>query len=300
MNLPLVSICIITFNQKDFIRETLNSVLDQDYENFEIIVADDGSIDGTDEIILEYAQKSRGRIIPQVGMKNVGITGNCNRGLSACKGKYIAFLGGDDLFLPGKIRAQVEFMEANPNCDVCYHDVEIFESASGKVISLFSQVSRPTNGGIREAIKAGSVNCASASMYRGSKTPKTGFDISLPVVSDWFFTIQTLAAGGQFCFIHAVLAKYRRHPTNVSNIDSPFRMQGFLDLLHTCALCIRYYPQYLSQTQSRMSEILRESRKLNGGEFYSSYLWASLRMGVSFKTIAGLAGYYLTAKRLKL
>lgn len=100
---PLVSVHVITFNQAHLIHETLQSILAQDYANIEIIVADDGSTDGTANIISEYANQYPSKIIPLVAGPNLGITGNSNRGLQACKGKYIAFIGGDDLFLPSKI-----------------------------------------------------------------------------------------------------------------------------------------------------------------------------------------------------
>jgi len=77
-NQPLVSIHIITYNQIDFIHDTLTSALEQDYENLEVVVADDGSTDGTAEVILEYAKKYPNRLLPLVGGPNLGITGNSN------------------------------------------------------------------------------------------------------------------------------------------------------------------------------------------------------------------------------
>src|SRR5579875_3125076 len=123
---PLVSVHLISYNQKDYIGAALSSILDQDYQSFEIVAADDGSTDGTAEIILEFAEKYPGKIIPLVGGKNLGITGNCNRALEHCKGKYIAFIGGDDLFLPGKISAQVKWLEADEKRIMCGHQVEVF------------------------------------------------------------------------------------------------------------------------------------------------------------------------------
>jgi glycosyltransferase involved in cell wall biosynthesis len=297
---PLVSICVVTYNQKNFIRETIDSALAQDYQNIEIIVADDGSTDGTAEIVEEYARSAPGKVVAVVGGGNLGITGNCNRGLSRCKGKYVAFLGGDDVFFPEKIRTQVEYMESNPECDVSYHDMEIFSNETGQTLNLFSRVSRPVNGSLREAIRFGTVNCASASMYRAAKIPDEGFDPSLPVVSDWYFTIQVLAAGGRFCYIPKVLGRYRRHLANVTNVDSPFRLQGYLDILQTCSKCMRYYPEHISSAISRMSAIMRESRKLQGGAHYGQYLRASLKLKFSMISLAGLMVYYISARRILL
>jgi len=297
---PLVSICVVTYNQKHLIRETLDSALMQDYENIEFVVADDGSTDGTAEVVEEYSKAAPGKVIALTGGPNLGITGNCNRGLSHCRGKYVSFLGGDDILFSDKISLQVQYMESHPECSVSYHDMEIFDSDSGKTIKLFSQVSRPVNGGLQEAIRFGTVNCASASMYRAAHLPTDGFDPSLPVVSDWYLTIQTLAAGGRFSYIPRVLGRYRKHLANVSNSNSPLRMQGFLDILQTCSKCMRYYPQHLSSVMSRMSAVMRESRGLQGGANYAEYLCTSLRLQLSVKSLTGLLVYYLTARRVRL
>jgi glycosyltransferase involved in cell wall biosynthesis len=297
---PLVSICVVTYNQKQFIRETLDSALAQDYEPLEIIVADDGSTDGTAEIVEEYARRAPGKIVALTGGNNVGVTGNCNRGLERCKGKYVAFLGGDDVLFPAKIRAQVDYMELHPECAVSYHDMEIFCSETGATLKLFSRVSRPVNGGLREAIKFGTVNCASASMYRADSVPPDGFDATLPVVSDWYFTIQTLAAGGRINYMPEVLGRYRKHSSNVSNADSPFRMQGYLDILQTCSKCMRFYPEHMSSAIARLAAIMRESRGLHGGRYYAKFLRASLRLRFSFRSVAGLMTYYLSACRVRV
>jgi glycosyltransferase involved in cell wall biosynthesis len=297
---PLVSICIVTYNQEHLIRETLDSALAQDYENIEIIVADDGSTDGTAEIVEKYSRAAPGKVIALIGGPNLGITGNCNRGLSRCSGKYIAFLGGDDLLFSEKIRLQVEHMENNPDCSVSYHDMEIFDSDTGSTLKLFSRVSRPVSGGLREAIRFGTVNCASATMYRAAAIPADGFDVTLPVVSDWYLTIQTLAGGGRLSYMPRVLGRYRKHLSNVSNSNSPFRMQGFLDILQTCSKCMRYYPQHLSSVMSRLSAVMRESRGLQGGANYGEYLRASLRLRLSPKSLAGLLVYYVSARRIRI
>lgn len=297
---PLVSLCVVTYNQKQFIRETLDSLLSQDYQNTEIVVADDGSTDGTAEIIDEYARLAPGKVIALTGGPNLGIAGNCNRGLNGCSGKYIAFVGGDDIMFPNKTRLQVEFMENNLDCDVSYHDMEIFDSETGKTMKLYSRVSRPVNGGLGEAIRFGTVNCGSASMYRKSSIPEGGFDLGLPVVADWYFTIQVLSNGGTLRYMPEILGRYRKHLSNVSNLNSPFRMQGYLDTLQTCARCMRYYPEHLLAVISRLSAIMRESRGLQGGANYAEYLRASLRLRFSMSSLVGLMAYYISGRRVRL
>lgn len=125
---PLVSVLITTYNLIEFVREALDSALNQDYDNLEIIVADDASTDGTADVIREYAAKYPQKIIPLFGEVNVGFAKNTNRALKEVKGKYLVMPGGDDILLPGKISKQVAWLEADPQRILCGHDTEIFFS----------------------------------------------------------------------------------------------------------------------------------------------------------------------------
>ena len=110
---PLVSVAVITYNQDKFIRECLDSILNQEYPNFEIIVADDCSNDNTFKILEEYVNKYPNKVKILKSEKNNGITSNSNLAYFACSGKYISWIGGDDLMLPNKLIKQVDFMENN-------------------------------------------------------------------------------------------------------------------------------------------------------------------------------------------
>lgn len=297
---PLVSVHVIAYNQRYYIKETLDSILRQEYDALEIVVADDGSTDGTAEIIQDYAARYPTKIVPLVGGPNLGITGNSQRGLEVCAGKYLAIMGGDDLMLPGKISTQVDFMELHPDCSICYHDMEVFESDEISKSFLFSSIAKPRRGTIAAALRHGAFNCASSTLYRVSSISKRGFRTELPVVSDWMFTIDTLASGGWIEYIPTVLGKYRRHQHNATSALSPLRSKGYSDLLHTCAICLYEHPKYANDIISRLSEIQRESRGLNGGVNYEQLLISSLRLMPSMKSSLGLFVYYVTATRVRL
>lgn len=221
---PLVSIHIITYNQIDFIHETLTSALEQDYENLEVVVADDGSTDGTAEVILEYAEKYPNRLVPLVGGPNLGITGNSNRGLKACKGKYIAFQGGDDVLLPRKISTQVAWMEEDENRVICYHNVEVFDSNSNRALYSWFDKVEPYQGKSVELLKNQAFMCACSVMVRITPvTEKIVFDASVPISSDWLyeFEIAELSGGYIGCLL-PVYARYRRHDSNITNVGDHF------------------------------------------------------------------------------
>lgn len=207
---PKVSVMIVTYNQADFIRETLDSVLVQDYRNLEIVVADDASTDATPAILKEYAAAYPTLVFPVLNERNLGITGNSNAALNACTGELIAMLGGDDLFLPGKIRAQAAAFIADPKVTLSYHPVEIFQSETGKVLYVTNRSRRESPLSAEEIIMHGGIDGASSVMVRRSAVPPSGFDPRTPVVSDWLFYIEA-ALAGKVVKLDGVYGRYRKH-----------------------------------------------------------------------------------------
>ena len=279
---PLVSIHIVTYNQVHFVHETLQSVLNQEYKNIEIIVADDGSTDGTAEVILEYGSKYPGKVIPLVGGPNLGITKNCNRGLEYCRGNYVAFLGGDDVMAAEKLQIQVAYMEANPDVLVSYHNLEVFDSVSGRTTHLLNRTGS-YSGGCSGYIRRGCVNGGSSTMVRTACMPKSGFDLSMPVASDWFFWVQILAeTDGNIGYIDQILGRYRRHTQNVTSQSSPFSLQGTRDCITACSRIIFDYPSFAPSATYRLGTLLRSQRTSDN---YRLRLISSLRISYQFKTI---------------
>lgn len=300
LNNVKVSVAIITYNQKDFLVKCIESCLRQDHANIEIVVADDGSNDGTHEVLEKYASENPGKFILNLSKVNQGITKNSNKAIFRCSGKYVAIMGGDDLMHPNKIRKQVEFMESNPSCDVCYHDVDVFESSTNQTLYFYGAKNKSQSGDVRTIIRHGAINCASATMYRSEKIPSFGFRENLPVGSDWMLTIDVLSKGGELGYIPEVLGRYRRHSGNVSGNDSPIRVQGTKDLIRTCSLCLEEYPEYSKEAVLRLGMVLREARHVNASKFYLPRMLASFLSGGGVKSAVGLVAYYLTRARLTL
>ncbi|WP_044102395.1 glycosyltransferase family 2 protein [Acinetobacter pittii] len=119
-----VSVCVVTYNQENYIAECLESLVKQVTNfKFEIIVGEDCSTDSTREIIQKYIQQYPDLIIPLFYEKNVGAVENLKQVYIKAKGKYIAHMDGDDLALPGKLQKQFDILEKNLDCNVCSHDV---------------------------------------------------------------------------------------------------------------------------------------------------------------------------------
>jgi len=111
---PLISVIIPTYNRGWIIKEAVDSVLVQDYVNFELIVVDDGSTDNTHDILNSY-QKN----FLVLRQNNKGVSAARNRGLAAASGRFIAFLDSDDFWLPQKLSRQVDFFHSNPDALIC-------------------------------------------------------------------------------------------------------------------------------------------------------------------------------------
>ncbi|MGW8301017.1 MAG: glycosyltransferase family 2 protein [Desulfobacterales bacterium] len=105
---PLVSVIIPTYNRGWVVQEAIDSVLDQDFSDYELIVVDDGSNDNTREILGAY-----GKAITVLQQSNRGVSAARNRGIAEAAGRLIAFLDSDDLWLPRKLTTQVKFFEEN-------------------------------------------------------------------------------------------------------------------------------------------------------------------------------------------
>ncbi|MBC7359907.1 MAG: glycosyltransferase [Desulfacinum sp.] len=110
----LVSVIIPTRDRAAMVREAVDSVLDQKDAHSELIVVDDGSTDETPEVLSSY--RDRIRLIRQ---DNRGVSAARNRGVQAARGEWIAFLDSDDLWLPGKLRAQLSFFASHPGLLIC-------------------------------------------------------------------------------------------------------------------------------------------------------------------------------------
>lgn len=285
-DLPLVSVAIVTYNQVAFLREAIDSVLAQDYPNLEIVVADDGSTDGTRELVLEYADAYPGRFVPSLSPVNQGITPNQNRALQTCTGKYVAWLAGDDLFLPGKISKQVAFLEANPDYAIVYHDLDVFESTSGKTIRRFSELDRPRTGDVRTLVRFGPFNGAVSNMVRRSASPP-GFDLRIPIASDWLYFVDCLLGGGRIGYIPEVLARYRRHDKNItSGTARAPALRELQDHLFSCESILSRAPWLQREVATRRAFLLRSLRWHDEGREYRHYLRAALNIRLELKTLA--------------
>ena len=135
---PEVSVIMSVFNGKDFLAESIQSVLAQSFKNFEFIIIDDGSNDNSSEVIRSFeALDPRIRFITQ---KNQGLARSLNIGIKNSKGKYIARIDADDICYESRLKKQFTFMEKNPSIDLIGSSVDVIDE-NGSVTASKMQAS---------------------------------------------------------------------------------------------------------------------------------------------------------------
>ena len=209
MNQPLVSVVMPVYNSQSFLREAINSILNQTYSNIELIVINDGSTDSSKEIILSYTDP-RVRYIEN--NPNKGIVKSRNIGVEHATGKYIATLDSDDIALPDRIKTQVDFLEKNPDYGMCgvYHQ-EI--NNDGK---LLKKIIYPSNDkDARTFLTIGNCFCASAIMVRGHLAKELKYREGYDIVEDYelWYRISKIA---KITNLPIYATYYRVHGNNIT------------------------------------------------------------------------------------
>lgn len=132
----MFSVEVTTYNQRDYIAQTLQSIIDQKHGyKYEILVSDDCSTDGTQDVIEEFQKKHPDVVKPVYNKKNLGAMANYYATVARAKGKYLMGCGGDDYWLPGKVKKQIEFMERNLDFAICYGKSECADMINKKNLS---------------------------------------------------------------------------------------------------------------------------------------------------------------------
>lgn len=261
-NSPLVSVFMPVFNQEKMVAYSIESVINQTFDEWELVIVDDCSTDDTFSIASRYADSFPEKVRVYRNNVNLGVTKNCNEVLHKCRGKYIAFTAGDDLFLPKKLELQMGLMQTNPACILSYHDVEVFEHTTGRVLKYWNSgdsgtppVTGPSNEVARCLIEQGTAFLAALSVVvKRDAVPEAGYDVRVPVASDWLMWIEITAAaeaGARVEYISEVLARYRRHGNSVSAMPS----RHASDPLVTLSIVEHKYPNLIQSVDKARGSI---------------------------------------------
>ena len=211
--MPTVSVIIHTYNNEKFIAETVESVLNQTYKEYEIVVVDDGSVDGTRDALIPYMQKIRYHY-----KENGGIASAKNAGISLSHAEFVAFLDHDDLWVPDKLQLQMEHFNENPQIGLVYAKYTSFRD--GK--ELRTKPEKGYSGWIFKELLAKSFIQTSTVVVKRECLDAVGPYDETFSLGDEYDMFLRIARKFQCGFVDKGLTRYRVHDTNASNNDFLF------------------------------------------------------------------------------
>ena len=207
--LPLVSIVLPVFNGEKYLKESLDSVFAQTYKNWELIIINDGSTDGTEKIIQTYHDK-RIKYLPNDG--NKGIIFSLNRGLQESNGHFIARLDADDVALPLRLEKQVEFLMENSDYVICGSYFQTVDSKD----KLLKKVRFPSNDrDARSFLLLHNCFCHSTILMRAEIVKELKYDEYFEICEDYDLWVR-ISRSGKILNLPIFTTLYRVHGNNIS------------------------------------------------------------------------------------
>lgn len=240
--MPRVSVIIPSYNCAEYIAETLDGILAQDFQDFETIVVDDGSTDATRSIVAAYAP--RVRLIEQT---NGGVCKARNRGIREASGEFVCLLDHDDYWYPDKLRLQVDLLDRHPDVGVVYSAYLYwyrdnhgrFPAPQQMSVREASAIDADFSGWIYHLLLLDCWMLTSTSMFRREVFARCGvFDESLPYGEDWELWLR-LSREYRFLKLRNVTTLYRQHPSQGNRIPRPVdhRTQLLIDAVARWGFC---------------------------------------------------------------
>jgi glycosyltransferase involved in cell wall biosynthesis len=229
---PLVTIIIPVYNGEKYLAEAIESVSGQTYQNWELIIVNDASTDFSQEIAEQYVKKDK-RIKLINHAENKYRAGALNTGIKKAKGKYISFLDADDLYLKNKTERQVEFLEKNPEIDLVYGDMEVFDDKGKKYLQNSIEFKKDPRDILLEVSEkeiapgtsAFSILCyknepkgipGCSVMIRKKVFDEVCFDENLKTSQDYDLWFQIIGRGYKIARFPILTYRYRHHPDQIT------------------------------------------------------------------------------------
>jgi len=209
MKVPEVSVLIPTYNYAHFLDETIGSVLAQTFQDYELIIVDNNSSDGTDEVVAKYL--SDPRISYYKNATNIGLAGNWNKCLEYAKGTYIKYLCADDKFHPELLQRFVTVMEANPRVSLVTCDKEVFHAKSFITRVHFRYLQEGKNALLSTLNDHCWIGEPSSVMFRRKDLEVGKFTTDYKMHVDWEMWLRILSVGDCY-IIPEALSYIRYHP----------------------------------------------------------------------------------------
>ena len=215
--MPKVSVIIPTYNNAQFLPETLDCVLNQTIKDVEVLVIDDGSTDNTKDVMAQYTDQYPDQV-KYVVQKNQGPAAARNNGIKQATGDYVAFVDSDDLWEKEKLEIQLAFLEKNPDYSFAYSDVYAMDE-EGRIGKTMMSLKHPVSGDIfYPLLKENFVSIPTSIVNRKCFETVEGFCEDPQIISTedhhFWLKLANYFKGG---FIDKPLAKYRIRSGSLSS-----------------------------------------------------------------------------------
>ncbi|MBW4508773.1 MAG: glycosyltransferase family 2 protein [Scytonematopsis contorta HA4267-MV1] len=207
--MPKVSVIVPAYNSMKYLPETLESILQQTFQDFEVLIINDGSSDN----IVEWFSQIEDPRVKLISQTNKGLSSARNTGITNSQGEYIALLDSDDTWEKTKLEKQVNYLNQNSSIAVVHTWIKLIDEqgkSTGRILKSYAQGSI-----LREVIEQNVIACLSVIARRCCFESVSGFDENLRSLEDWDIWIR-IAKDYQFAVIQEPLANYRQIPTSMS------------------------------------------------------------------------------------
>jgi len=215
----LVSVCIPIYNVGNFIGETLDSIKNQSYNNWELIIVDDGSDDGAQKIIETFRNSVEQKVKYFKNEFNKGPSATRNAAVSFANGNWFAFLDGDDIWRKDHLKHLVNTALAKPECDLIYSDlIYFFDDINKPIISENKIVSDENLRNFPISLYKQDFFIQPSTMMVSSKLYQAveGFDESYRFAEDFKFNLKCIEKGFMFAYTNESTCYHRKHPDGFS------------------------------------------------------------------------------------
>lgn len=232
--MAMVDIFIPCYNAERFLQQTIDSIKKQTYQDYRVIVVDDGSTDHSMEILQKYAKEDH-RVLIYRNDGNQGVAYTRNRGLQLCDSKYMAFMDADDIMPEYRLEKEVGYMEAHPECDVISGNYQLMDE-DGRLGAVVKLGEKNTDE-VYSALFFENVIANGTALFRTSfyRNHKIDFLDKYAGLEDYDFWVESMLAGAKMHIMDEVFLFYRVVQSGLSRMNSSeekirYRNQCFLNI----------------------------------------------------------------------
>jgi len=284
-----VSVCIPTYNRKVYLKETLESVLSQNYKDYEILIVDDGSTDGTDRML-----KESGFPVRYYWQENSGDADARNKLIELARGKYISFLDSDDLLIPNALERMMQVIN-NEKEDVVVYGSYFNIDHDGNIIRICKR--KLYSGNVTKYLFQDIlIHSCGALVTRKALEKAGGFDTSFKVCSDYDLWLR-LSLKYKFIGLADPTFKRRRHSENLSarSVKNRITELKVLERFYyekggSGAVPVKIAKRRLSREEYRIGMAAIEEKKLKTAK---EFFWKSFGTHVNLKSLLRLGQVYI-------